>query len=50
MRTLQPVIDIREMYKVGKIIGEGSFGQVRKVALRETGKIYAMKVIKKSNI
>ena len=37
-------------FKIEKVIGRGSFGKVFMVRKRDTGKIYAMKVLKKEAI
>lgn len=39
--------DIRRYYKIGRVIGCGSFGQVRECIDRETGQIYAVKVMER---
>ena len=42
---------LRERYRIGNVIGEGAFGQVREVRLREnTDIIRACKVITKANM
>ncbi|OEH73988.1 putative ULK kinase [Cyclospora cayetanensis] len=41
------VDDIRRYYKIGRIIGCGSFGQVRECVDRETGQVYAVKVMER---
>jgi len=37
--------DIKLNYKMGSAIGEGAFGEVRKVTHRKTGKVYAVKIL-----
>jgi serine/threonine protein kinase len=39
-----------EQFKAIKILGEGGFGQVLEVVKRDCGKVYAMKVMKKSEL
>lgn len=39
--------DIRRYYKIGRIIGCGSFGQVRECIDRETGQAFAVKVMER---
>ena len=39
---------IYQSYKVVDVLGYGTFGEVKKVICRSTGKIYALKIIKKS--
>ncbi|KAL8448342.1 hypothetical protein Emed_003872 [Eimeria media] len=39
--------DIRRYYKIGRVIGCGSFGQVRECIDRETGQAYAVKVMER---
>ena len=39
-----------EQFKAIKILGEGGFGQVLEVVKRDCGKVYAMKVMKKSDL
>ncbi|CDJ58566.1 ULK kinase, putative [Eimeria maxima] len=41
------VDDIRRYYRIGRVIGCGSFGQVRECVDRETGQIYAVKVMER---
>ena len=41
------VDDIRRYYKIGRVIGCGSFGQVRECTDRETGQVYAVKVMER---
>ena len=42
---------LRERYKIGNVIGEGAFGQVREVRLRENPDIIrACKVVTKANM
>ncbi|KAH8350811.1 hypothetical protein KR084_009854, partial [Drosophila pseudotakahashii] len=40
--------DIRERYTLGQIIGDGNFAIVLKIAHRQTGEAYALKIIDKS--
>ena len=51
-RTNQNIVverrnDLRQSYRIGKVLGQGGFGQVRKIMDRTTGEIKAMKVINK---
>lgn len=39
--------NVRIKYKILEVLGSGSFGTVRKCALRETGELFACKTIKK---
>lgn len=47
---VKKVKSIKEMYKIGKIIGKGSSSQVRKAMHRRTMKRCALKLIRKSQI
>ena len=47
---VKKVKSIKEMYKIGKIIGKGSSSQVRKAMNRRTMKRCALKLIRKSQI
>ena len=38
---------LRDVYKIGKVLGEGAFGEVRLCTHRETGEKRAVKVLKK---
>ena len=40
----------KEDFRILKVIGRGSFGKVFLVEKKETGEIFAMKVLKKENI
>jgi len=42
--------DIKKKYKVGPIVGSGSYGTVRKVKDRKTGECFACKTIRKSQV
>jgi serine/threonine protein kinase/CRP-like cAMP-binding protein len=44
------VVPSMEQFKAIKILGEGGFGQVLEVVKRDCGKVYAMKVMKKSEL
>ena len=44
------VVPSIEQFKAIKVLGEGGFGQVLEVVKRDCGKVYAMKVMKKSEI
>jgi serum/glucocorticoid-regulated kinase 2 len=44
-----PKIGLRE-FSLLKVVGKGSFGKVMQVRKRDTGRIYAMKVLHKSNV
>ena len=37
-------------FKVGRLLGEGGFGRVYLVRLRETGELYALKVLIKRRL
>ena len=46
---LQPASKIsKDDFKIIKVIGRGSFGKVFMVKKRDTGLVYAMKVLKKA--
>lgn len=40
-------IDIRERYKIGVVLGSGSFGQVRSCIKKSTNEVFAVKVMSK---
>eukprot|EP00917_Polyrhabdina_sp_WS-2016_P018348 GHVP01039542.1.p1 GENE.GHVP01039542.1~~GHVP01039542.1.p1 ORF type:complete len:323 (-),score=31.83 GHVP01039542.1:110-1078(-) len=40
--------DIREFYKLGEVLGNGSFGQVRNAIFRADGRVYAVKIMAKN--
>ena len=39
-----------ESFELLKVVGKGSFGKVMQVRKKDTGRIYAMKIIRKSSI
>ena len=39
--------DIRKDYQINDVLGSGAFGEVRKCMSKKTGKIRAVKIIKK---
>ncbi|PHJ14984.1 ulk kinase, partial [Cystoisospora suis] len=39
--------DIRRHYKLGRVLGSGSFGQVRECVKRDTGEMFAVKIIER---
>nr|CEL76886.1 TPA: ULK kinase [Toxoplasma gondii VEG] len=39
--------DIRRHYRIGRVLGSGSFGQVRECTRRETGEVFAVKIIER---
>ena len=41
---------LRDFYKIGKVLGEGAFGEVRLCTNRETGEKRAVKVLKKDQM
>ena len=41
---------LRDIYKIGKVLGEGAFGEVRLCTHRETKEKRAVKVLKKENM
>lgn len=41
---------LRDVYKIGKVLGEGAFGEVRICTHRETKEKRAVKVLKKENM
>ena len=41
---------LRDSYKIGKVLGEGAFGEVRLCTNRETGEKRAVKVLKKTEM
>ena len=41
---------LRDAYKIGKVLGEGAFGEVRLCTHRETKEKRAVKVLKKENM
>jgi calcium-dependent protein kinase len=41
---------LRDAYKIGKVLGEGAFGEVRLCTNRETGEKRAVKVLKKDQM
>lgn len=59
LEDMSPTIDMTEVYgnhlspydfKIEKVIGKGSFGKVLLVTKKDTGKFYAMKVLRKQVI
>ncbi|CAD7952873.1 unnamed protein product [Amoebophrya sp. A25] len=40
-----PEVDIRDVYEIGKILGSGSFGQVRECKCRQGGHVRAVKIV-----
>ena len=46
-RELELINDINDRYKLGEIIGKGSFGKVLLVRRREDGRVYALKTLRK---
>ena len=42
--------EIDEIYLIGDMIGEGSFGQVRKATRRSDGEKFAIKIVDKSSL
>lgn len=41
---------LRDIYKIGKVLGEGAYGEVRLVTHRETKEKRACKVLKKEKL
>lgn len=41
---------LRDVYKIGKVLGEGAFGEVRLCTHRQTKEKRAVKVLKKENM
>jgi len=41
---------LRDIYKIGKVLGEGAFGEVRLCTHRDTKEKRAVKVLKKENM
>jgi len=41
---------LRDIYKIGHVLGEGAFGEVRLCTHRETKEKRAVKVLKKENM
>ena len=41
---------LRDSYKIGKVLGEGAFGEVRLCTSRESGEKRAVKVLKKDQM
>ena len=41
---------LRDIYKIGKVLGEGAFGEVRLCTHRETKEKRAVKVLKKESM
>lgn len=41
---------LRDFYRIGKVIGQGNFGEVRMCVHRETGAHRAVKVLRKSHM
>jgi serine/threonine protein kinase len=46
----QRVVPAMDWFKATRVLGEGGFGQVLEVVKRDCGKIYAMKVMKKTQL
>ena len=49
-RGFKAVTNIKDRYKIGKVIGEGSFGQVRIGLHRQAHIKCAIKIIKKDKV
>ena len=49
-KGLKYVENIKERYKIGRVLGEGSFGQVRIALHRLAGVKCAIKIIRKDKI
>ncbi len=43
-------VPLKEIYNIGKVLGEGAFGEVRLCTHRETREKRAVKVLKKENM
>eukprot|EP01053_Blabericola_migrator_P009774 Blabericola_migrator_1__9773@NODE_535_length_7764_cov_129_977784_g408_i0_p4_GENE_NODE_535_length_7764_cov_129_977784_g408_i0NODE_535_length_7764_cov_129_977784_g408_i0_p4_ORF_typecomplete_len363_score44_88Pkinase/PF00069_25/2_9e75Pkinase_Tyr/PF07714_17/3_6e46Kinaselike/PF14531_6/7_3e19Kdo/PF06293_14/3_8e13Pkinase_fungal/PF17667_1/3_3e09YrbLPhoP_reg/PF10707_9/8_2e08YrbLPhoP_reg/PF10707_9/3_3e02APH/PF01636_23/1_1e06APH/PF01636_23/9e02RIO1/PF01163_22/4_3e07WaaY/PF06176_11/2_1e05FTA2/PF13095_6/0_000 len=41
--------DVRDVYRIGKLLGSGAFGQVRECMKRDTKELFAMKIMEKSS-
>lgn len=48
-RLSKPEVN-KECFKILRVIGRGSFGKVFLVMKKDTGEIFAMKVLKKENV
>ena len=49
-KGLKKVENIKERYKLGRVLGHGSFGEVRIALHRQAGLKCAIKIIKKEKI
>ena len=49
-RGFKSIDNIKERYKIGRVIGEGSFGQVRIALHRQANVKSAIKIIRKDKI
>ncbi|KAI8900259.1 kinase-like domain-containing protein [Globomyces pollinis-pini] len=49
-KTSKPKKMVVEDFELLKVIGKGSFGKVMQVKKKDTGRVYAMKIIKKQHI
>lgn len=49
-KRLKKITNIKDRYRIGRILGEGSFGQVRIAEHRQAGVKCAIKLIQKSKV
>ena len=49
-KTLKTAEDIRSKYQVGRVLGKGSFGEVRECVHMQTGVTCAIKIVSKAHI
>mmetsp|Transcript_12284 Transcript_12284/g.15664 ORF Transcript_12284/g.15664 Transcript_12284/m.15664 type:complete len:151 (-) Transcript_12284:293-745(-) len=49
-KSLKDAGDISSKYQVGRVLGKGSFGEVREVQNTQTGVTCAMKIVSKAHI
>ena len=50
LQVIRQVEDINELFKMGKVIGQGAFGEVRSCLNKTTGVKSAIKIVEKAKL